>query len=144
MSDTDPIEVTEDIPDVFIFCPRIQDQCVTRTRHHISENEMSQMEETGSSILHKFVTIQFDTEDTLKSKSQAEKDCLHDLLQNEATYENAQMYVSGIFSYEKGAPIDNPLKNSVQNLSIQENFERTECKYWKSMQTKIGRCYIHS
>ena len=66
---------------------------------------MSQMEENGSSILHKFVTIQFNKEDRSKSKSQAVKDYPNDFLQNEAVYESAPTYVSGIFSCEKDWPL---------------------------------------
>ena len=46
---------------------------------------------------------------------------MNDFLKNEAAYENAPVYVSGIFSYEKNAPIDNWLQRTVQNLSNDRN-----------------------
>ena len=49
----------------------------------ISENEMSQMEETKASLLYKFCIITFDDEIFTKSKIQTVQDYLNNAIQNE-------------------------------------------------------------
>ena len=72
----------------------------------VSENEMSQMEETKASLLYKLCTITFDNEIATKNKFQPVQDYLNEAIQNEKKF-NSSMFVTGIFSYEENAPIEN-------------------------------------
>ena len=81
----------------------------------ISENEMSHTEETMISICIKFTTMKFEEADLIKSKSQMVKEYLQDAKNNEKEY-NSPMYVTGIFSYEKDASIQNWFLDSVESL----------------------------
>ena len=73
---------------------------------------MGQNEDTRPSIFNKFITIEFDKEDTNRSKVQAIADYLKDVKDNAKEY-NSALYVAGIFSFENEAPIENWLFNSV-------------------------------
>ena len=77
---------------------------------------MSQMDETKNSIHNKFTMIMFKEEGSTKSKYQAVHDYLENVQQNEDAYNNSPMYVPGIFSYKKEAPIKNWLQNSAESL----------------------------
>ena len=83
----------------------------------ICENEMSHMEGTRVFILCKSTTIVFGEEDSTKSIAGTVQDDLNDVMQNENTCRDSLMYLPGIFSYQKRAPIENWMQNSVENLA---------------------------
>ena len=67
----DMLANTGNIQDAFIFCPNIgtiKMDNIIEQGIFISENEMSQMEETKNSICNKFTTIMFEEKDSTKSK----------------------------------------------------------------------------
>ena len=83
----------------------------------LSEQEMTEMEESENSIYAKFTYITFEEKDSTKSKMQTVEDVLKDMEINDNEEEfYACINITGIFSYEKGTPIENWLLNSVDNL----------------------------
>ena len=72
---------------------------------------------TCNSIPCKFIRIMFSDEDFSRNKSPAVQDCLDDEWHNENTYKESSMYVVGVFCDEQGAPIENWLQNSMENLA---------------------------
>ena len=94
---------TDNIQDALIFCPNMG---------IIQMDKI--LEDTKNSICNKFTTIMFEEKDSIKSKLQLMKEYLEDAESNQKVY-NSPMYVTGIFSYEKDAPIENWLLNSVES-----------------------------
>ena len=83
----------------------------------LEEGLITEIEEIRNSIL--FLNSQRSClmKRTTKSKNQAVKDYLNAFGQKAAAYDSPPMYVSGTFSHDKDAPINNWLQNSVQNMS---------------------------
>ena len=79
----------------------------------LSEQEMTQMEESRHSIIAKFTHITFEAKDSTKSKLQTVEDVLKNMDNEEEFY--SSINVSGIYSYEKDTPIENWLLNSINN-----------------------------
>ena len=69
--DVDLLGNTNNVQDAFIFFPMmgtIQADKILEQGSFFSAKEMSQMEETRSSLYHKFTTITFEEKDSIKSK----------------------------------------------------------------------------
>ena len=75
------------------------------------------MTERKHAIVHKITNITFDKDISTRSKLQATEDFLNSVKINNNEEEfYSSLNVSGIFSFEKDAPIDSWLQNSVDNL----------------------------
>ena len=110
----------EQVQDAFVFCPRINSieiDSIMAQGVFQSEKEMSQMTERKHSIVHKITNITFDKDISTRSKLQATEEFLNSVRINNNEEEfYSSLNVSGIFSFEKDAPIDSWLQNSVDNL----------------------------
>ena len=104
----------------FRFCPMLKSiemDSIMAQGIFQSEKEMTQMEERKHSIFHKFTTITFEENCSIKRKLQAMDDVLNNMeINNNEEEFYSSINVTGIFSFEKDTPIDNLLLNSVENL----------------------------
>ena len=97
------------IRDAFIFCPMLEPVVLDETLDqgiHICERQMTDLNENKNSICNKFISIEFNKEDTSKSKKQAIAEYLRDVVDNAKEYESA-VHVQGIFTYEDNVPVEN-------------------------------------
>ena len=115
----DAICNSEHVQDAFVFCPMIgsiQMESILAQGIFLSEQDMTQMEESRHSIYAKFSHITFEANYSTKSKLQTVEDVLKNMEIN-ANEEDfySSIDVSGIYSYEKDTTIENWLLNSVNN-----------------------------
>ena len=103
-----------------------------------SENEMSQRQDTKSSIFNRFVTINFEEKDANRSKMQAITEYLKDVKENAKEY-NAALLVSGIFSFEEESSIENWLYTSIEALKhLQSSYQQTGWTFHNSLMSNNG------
>ena len=110
----------DQVQDAFIFCPIIKSiemDSIMAQGIFQSENEMSEGDERKHSFRHKLTEITFDKECYTRDKFQTVEHVLNNMKINTNEEEFvASLNVSGIFKFEKEAPINNWLDTNLESI----------------------------